>query len=169
MRCSCCGFVDQADQQFTRKKVDKELRSYRRKGPELTTRLLRDSLAHAGVAGATVLDIGAGIGALTFELLTLGASRAIVVEAAPAYLAVATEEAKRVDKRGVIEFRHADFLTIAQELPAAAIVALDRVICCIRTTSRFSSRRCATPTACSRCRILAIAGSSVSPYVLKTG
>ena len=130
MRCSCCGFVDQADQQFTRKKVDKELRSYRRKGPELTTRLLRDSLANASVAGATVLDIGAAIGAPTFELLALGASRAIVVEAAPAYLAVATEEAKRVDKRGVIEFRHADFLTIAQELAAAAIVALDRVICC---------------------------------------
>jgi magnesium-protoporphyrin O-methyltransferase len=82
------------------------------------------------VAGATVLDLGGGIGALTFELLKLGASRATVVEAAAAYLEAAMQEATRIEKRDVIEFKHGDFLEIAQELPATAVVTLDRVICC---------------------------------------
>jgi SAM-dependent methyltransferase len=130
MPCSCCNFGDAAEQQFTSEKVAKELRRYRRKGIGVTTRLLRDGLARARLLDGVLLDIGAGFGALTFELLDRGISRATVVEASPAYLAAASDEAARHKRSADIELVHGDFLDVAERVPTASVVALDRVICC---------------------------------------
>jgi SAM-dependent methyltransferase len=130
MACSCCDFGDAAERQFTRDRAAKELRRYRRKGMGTTTRLLRDGLTGAGLTDGVLLDIGAGIGALTFELLEGGISQATVVEASSAYLAAASDEAARRDRSADIEFVRSDFLDIAGELPSANVVTLDRVICC---------------------------------------
>jgi SAM-dependent methyltransferase len=130
MACSCCGFGDTVEQQFTRDRAAKELHRYRRKGMGTTTRLLRDGLARAGLTDGVLLDIGAGIGALTFELLEGGFSRATVVEASSAYLAAASDEAARRDRAAAIELVRGDFLDVAGEIPTANVVTLDRVICC---------------------------------------
>lgn len=102
---------------------------YRRKGPGPTTRLLRDGLIQAGLLEGTVLDVGGGVGALSFELLDRGIARAVVVDASAAYLAVASDEAIR---RGcsTADFVHGDFITVAHQLPPADVVTLDRVVCC---------------------------------------
>jgi hypothetical protein len=69
----CCGFSSAVDAQFTRKKALKELAPYRKRGPEVTTKLLRDALVTARLTtGRTLLDIRTGIGMLTFELLDRG-------------------------------------------------------------------------------------------------
>ena len=130
MACYCCDFGDAAERQFTRDRAAKELRRYRRKGMGTTTRLLRDGLTRAGLTDGVLLDIGAGIGALTFELLKGGISRATVVEASSAYLAAASDEAARRDRSADIEFVRSDFLDVAVEIPNANVVTLDRVICC---------------------------------------
>jgi tRNA1(Val) A37 N6-methylase TrmN6 len=116
---------------FTRAKADQELRQYREKGPIATTRRLRDGLLDTGLtAGADILDIGAGVGALTFELMDRGAEKATMVEASSGYLDAATAEAARRGRSVSIRFVHADFVGGGPELPTAAIVTLDRVICC---------------------------------------
>ena len=97
---TCCGaFSAAVDAQFTPKKVLSELKRYRQDGPGVTTRLLRDGLIDAGLAAGTILDVGAGIGALTFELLARGATSAVAVDASAAYLAAAQEEAERRGRR----------------------------------------------------------------------
>jgi 2-polyprenyl-3-methyl-5-hydroxy-6-metoxy-1,4-benzoquinol methylase len=78
---TCCGFGDTADQHFNSEKVEQELRKYRRRGPGVTTRKLRDGLVAAGVTRGTVLDVGGGLGALSLALLDTGMNRASVVDA----------------------------------------------------------------------------------------
>ena len=131
MACACTTFCGAAEERFTREKADKELRRYREKGPIATTRRLLDGLIRSGLVDrADILDLGAGVGALTFELLDRGVTHAIVVEASSAYLEAAAAEAARRGKSPSINFVHADFVAGGQELPTAAIVTLDRVICC---------------------------------------
>jgi len=130
MACACCTFGDTADRQFTREKVAKELQRYRRKGLGATGRLLRDGLAGAGLMHGTLLDVGAGVGALTFELLDRGMTRGTVVEASEAYLAAASEESTRRGRSAVVQFMHGDYVTIGTGVPGATVVTLDRVVCC---------------------------------------
>ncbi len=65
--------------QFDARVAEGDLRRYRRKGPNLTTRMLRD-LVSGAPRGRTVLDVGAGVGALSFELLGSGFHLAKAVE-----------------------------------------------------------------------------------------
>ena len=130
MACSCCGFDDTADQHFNADKVAKELALYRRKGPRPTTRRLRDGLVLAGLRHGTILDIGGGLGILSLELLEVGFSRAVVVDASSAYLAAASEEATRRGRSASTEFVHGDFLAMANQFPSVSVVTLDRVVCC---------------------------------------
>jgi SAM-dependent methyltransferase len=128
---SCCGnFDDAADQQFSADKVAKELHRYRHKGIGATTRLLRDGLARSGLSHGVLLDIGAGFGALTFELLERGISRSVVVDASSAYLAAASAEASRRNRTLDVELVRGDFLDVAERLSTADVVTLDRVVCC---------------------------------------
>jgi 2-polyprenyl-3-methyl-5-hydroxy-6-metoxy-1,4-benzoquinol methylase len=55
-------------------------------------------LVDAGAADGTLLDVGAGIGGLTFELLERGVERATAIDASSAYLAAAAQEATRRDR-----------------------------------------------------------------------
>lgn len=124
--CQCRGIETLFDERTARR----DLRRYRRKGPLTTTRILLDALKREGVRGATLLDIGGGVGAISNELLRAGASGATVVDASPAYLQSAQEEAARQQHRDRIEYHQGDFVEVAPLIEAADIVTLDRVICC---------------------------------------
>src|SRR5690348_2011771 len=119
---------------FDRRQAERELRRFRRGGPDKTTRTLvravRDTLGEAALAGASVLDIGGGIGAIQLELLGMGAGSAISVDASPAYVEAATEEAARRGYAARITHRAANFVEVAPEVAPADIVTLERVICC---------------------------------------
>ena len=130
MSACCSTFGDTAGAHFDERRARRDLENYRRHGPGPTTRLLRDLLADAKAINGSLLDIGSGIGALTFELLDRGVDRAIAVDASGAFLAAAAQEAARRDRGRVVEFLQADFVDVASGTPAATIVTLDRVICC---------------------------------------
>src|SRR6185503_9550566 len=95
---ACCAFDETVHQQFTKEKATQELDRYRRKGVGPTTRRLIDGLSRAGLVGGTLLDVGAGVGSLTFELLERGCRRAVIVEASAAYGAAAADEARRRER-----------------------------------------------------------------------
>ncbi len=107
-----------------------DLAQYRTKGPGSTARLLLAGIAKAGQLHGRLLDIGSGVGALTFELLDRGLTEAIGVDLSSAYVAAASEEAARRGRTDSVRFVHDDFVAIASQLVAADIVTLDRVICC---------------------------------------
>jgi tRNA1(Val) A37 N6-methylase TrmN6 len=127
---SCGDFTGAADRQFTAIKATKELKAYRRGSLGPTTRRLRDGLAEAGLTSGTLLDIGGGVGALTFELLDRGMTSATVLEASGAYAAAAQDEANRRARATAVSVVHGDLLELSGDLPSADVVTLDRVVCC---------------------------------------
>ena len=127
---SCCYPFFAANQlQFSDAVAQRDLKRYRSHGPDQTTCLLRDAILAAG-HGKTVLDVGAGIGALGFELLAAGAERVTAVEAAPAYVAAAREEARRRNVADRLDVVQGDFVSVAEDVMQADVVAMDRVVCC---------------------------------------
>lgn len=127
MSCAQCQGIAA---QFDEKTAAKDLKRFRRKGPDRTTRMLLEALQREGVQDMTLLDIGGGVGAISYELLGAGLTRSVHVDAAAPYLAAAREEAARRGLAGRIEFRQGDFTTLAGDIASADIVTLDRVICC---------------------------------------
>jgi magnesium-protoporphyrin O-methyltransferase len=125
---SCCN-VDY-DAAFDARTARRDLAAYRRDGASGSTKRLIDELLKSDVAGASLLDIGGGVGVIGFELLAAGAERLTNVDASRAYVAVAQREAKRrgVDDRA--QFLHGDFVALAAEIEPADVVTLDRVVCC---------------------------------------
>lgn len=130
MRACCSTYGNVAGAHFDEKIAKRDLEIYRKKGPGPTARLLRDLLGDSGAVEGTLLDVGSGVGGLTFELLERGVERAIAVDASAQYLAAAAQEATRRDRLRAVEFRHGDFLDVASMIPPATIVTMDRVICC---------------------------------------
>ena len=127
---SCCSdFCSLVNSHFDGTVAEGDLKRYRRRGPNLTTRLLRDMVAQAG-GGKTLIDVGGGIGALSIELLTAGIEHATIVEAAPAYSTVARREAERRGQAKRMTMLQGDFATIGSTIPAADVVVMDRVVCC---------------------------------------
>jgi 2-polyprenyl-3-methyl-5-hydroxy-6-metoxy-1,4-benzoquinol methylase len=99
-------------------------------GPRAETQELLDVILGEGVAGATVLDIGAGVGTVHMTLLEAGAARAVDVDASRDYIATARAEAERRGLATRIDYRYGDVVELAADLPPADIVTADAVICC---------------------------------------
>ena len=119
--------------EFGERTARSEARRYRRKGPERTTRWLIEGLRggpDGDVAGLTVLDIGAGVGALHLALLEAGAASAIDVDGSPAFIAAAKKEALRDGVAHKVRHETGDFVALAPTIEAADLVGLDRVLCC---------------------------------------
>ena len=130
MSCCCSSIGAAAERQFSEKRAAKDLAQYRAKGSGSTTRMLLAGLAKAGAIHGRLLDVGSGIGALTFELLNQGLASAIGVDLSSAHVATASEEASRRGRSDSTRFVQGDFLDVASQLPPADIVTLDRVVCC---------------------------------------
>ena len=125
-----CGHCVGAGKVFSDRRARKELSRFRKKGPSKSTRQLVDALEAEGVRGSSVIDIGAGVGAVHLSLLEVGAADAVHVDAAPAYQTASREEAERRGLSEQITYVSGDYLDVADDLPAADVVCLDRVICC---------------------------------------
>jgi 2-polyprenyl-3-methyl-5-hydroxy-6-metoxy-1,4-benzoquinol methylase len=113
---------------YNEKRAASDLRKYREKGPIPSTLALIDALKAEGVEGATLLDIGGGIGAIQHELIQAGVSHATSVDASAPYLDAAREESERRGHAGRVTYLHGDFVELAESVVPAEIVTLDRVI-----------------------------------------
>ncbi len=122
----CCQ-VEGLRRVFRGRPVQQEVRAFTRNG--LNSRQAAFVAALGEVEGASVLDIGGGIGALALSLLARGGREAQLVEVSPSYLRAAQTLAT---ERGVAEklnLLEGDFVTLSGVEPAD-IVTLDRVVCC---------------------------------------
>jgi len=130
MACSCASLIASTARHFDERRVRKELANYRRAGPTATTLGLLSQLTPIEPPPEAILDIGSGIGALTFGMLEAGVRRAICVDLSQPALAANAEEAQRRGMGRRIERVSGDFVAIAATLPLVDLVALDRVVCC---------------------------------------
>jgi SAM-dependent methyltransferase len=122
--CGC------AANEFGERDARRDLEDLRRSGPKSETQWLIDAIAEGGVEGWSVLDIGAGVGAIHLELLDAGAAAAVDVDVSPAYVAAARSEAARRGRSEQVEYRIGDFVAVAPDLEPADAVVLDKVVCC---------------------------------------
>jgi len=134
--CGCDGYPGTP---FDADEAQRDRDRYRADGPDETTRMLLDMIEDGGVSGATVLDVGGGIGAIDHELLSAGASRAVLVEASPASVEAARLEAEAAGLLDRIEIVAGDFVRRADGIDEADIVTLDRVLCCYRAADELVS------------------------------
>jgi magnesium-protoporphyrin O-methyltransferase len=125
---TCCA--TDLEEGFDERVAARDLESFRRNGLPADQRRLLARLLADGVAGQTVLDVGAGIGAIHHELLRAGARSVVDVDGSTAYLKAAQEEARRHGDDARIDYRHGDFVQIADGVEPADIVILLRVLCC---------------------------------------
>jgi magnesium-protoporphyrin O-methyltransferase len=113
---------------FGRKTADRDARRFRRRG-------LRGSAKTAaklagGVGGATVLEVGGGVGAIEIELLEAGAERATNVELASTYEGAAGALLAERGLEGRVDRRVGDFVAEAESIPPHDVVVMHRVVCC---------------------------------------
>ncbi|MEP6468695.1 MAG: methyltransferase domain-containing protein [Chloroflexota bacterium] len=134
----CCS-VDY-DVHFDAEHARDDLLDYRANGADGATRRLLDALIGEGVSGASLLDIGGGVGIVQLELLEAGVASSLDVDASGPYLAVAETEAAERGFGDRTEYRHGDFVALADEIQPADIVTLDRVICCYPDVRPLVSR-----------------------------
>jgi len=80
--------------------------------------------------GATVLEIGGGVGALQIEHLKAGAARATNLELSPAYEEDATELLRSSGLQERLERRIHDIAAEPSGVAPADFVVLNRVVCC---------------------------------------
>lgn len=126
----CCSHCRDAGDFYNEKLARKELKDFRKKGPIKSTRLLIDAISRIGVNGQKLLDVGGGVGAIQHELFENGLASATQVDASTAYLNIVAEEAERRGNSERITTHYGDFAEMADDLPNADIVTLDRVLCC---------------------------------------
>jgi 2-polyprenyl-3-methyl-5-hydroxy-6-metoxy-1,4-benzoquinol methylase len=133
---TCCSH-ECFESTFDERHATKQLKRYRRRGPNKTTRMLLDALRAGGIDDASVLDVGAGIGVVHHELLADGARSAVHVDAARPHIRAAREEAARRGHAERVTFVDGDFVALADGISPADVVTLDRVICCYPDMERL--------------------------------
>ncbi len=87
-------------------------------------------LAEAGIDGATVLEIGGGVGEIQVELLERGAASATSLELSPAYDAEAERLLVEKGLTGRVQRRLVDIAAEPTAVEPADVVVLHRVVCC---------------------------------------
>ena len=70
---------------FGARTARRDARKYRRKGLDGTAQRLVDEVSTRDVAGASVLEVGGGVGAIDLELFRRGAASALIVELSHGY------------------------------------------------------------------------------------
>ncbi len=105
-------------------------KAYRRGKLDATAKWLVQRIRERGVGGATVLEVGGGVGGIQLELLRSGAERAMNVELSGEYEGEAIALAQEKDAADRIERRVGDFAQLAGEIDPADVVILHRVVCC---------------------------------------
>jgi SAM-dependent methyltransferase len=125
----CCPSRDYHrffNQRFARRLANR----YRKRGLDQTAQTMVEFLRRLGVEGASVLEIGGGIGEIEVELLQAGAARAQNLELSPAYEEPARALAVQAGVQERIDWRLHDLAQDPGAVAPADLVVLHRVVCC---------------------------------------
>jgi 2-polyprenyl-3-methyl-5-hydroxy-6-metoxy-1,4-benzoquinol methylase len=126
---SCCppkGYTSV----FSKRAARRDARRYREGGLDDIGAEMVAFLRERGVEGATVLEVGGGVGALQLELLKAGAARATNLELSPEYEDAAAELAQEAGVAERVERRLGDLAADPGLAGEADAVLMHRVVCC---------------------------------------
>ena len=126
---SCCAHARSAGKFFSFFARHSRKR-FKRKGFEASQQQLMAGLARVGYRAATLLDIGCGVGHIHQTLLERGARSAVGIDLAPKMLSEAKDWAAERGLGARTTYVEGDFMGLNDEIVAADISLLDKVVCC---------------------------------------
>jgi cyclopropane fatty-acyl-phospholipid synthase-like methyltransferase len=127
---ACCCDPRGCDSFFGEKFARRVAKRYRKRGLDKTARRIVEFLEASGVEGATVLEVGGGVGEIQIELLKRGARRAVNLELSPAYESEARTLLAEAGLADRVERRLHDIAVDPDGVESADAVVLHRVVCC---------------------------------------
>jgi 2-polyprenyl-3-methyl-5-hydroxy-6-metoxy-1,4-benzoquinol methylase len=146
VQCCSGSACAAADRQFGPQSARRDLERYHRKGPDPSTRALLAGVRAVMPAGGSLLDVGGGVGVITFELLANNVAQATLVDGSSSYIDAAGREAEGLGHSARIRLVNGDFTAVADGIETADIVTMHRVVCC------FPRYDALIGTASARCR-----------------
>jgi SAM-dependent methyltransferase len=132
----CCPSRDYHrffNQRFARRLANR----YRKRGLDPTAQTMVEFLRAVGLQGASVLEVGGGVGEIEIELLRAGAARAQNLELSPAYERQARTLAEQAGVQGRLDWRLHDLAADPGAVVPADLVVLHRVVCCYPDYARL--------------------------------
>ena len=132
----CCPSRDYHrffNQRFARRLANR----YLKRGLDQTAQRMVEFLQGLGLEGASVLEIGGGVGEIEIELLEAGAARAQNLELSPAYEQQARTLAAKEGVQGRLDWRLHDLAQDPGGVAPADLVVLHRVVCCYPDYARL--------------------------------
>ena len=125
----CCDPEDY-EGVFTGRLARRVARRYSKRGLSPTAQRIVRFVQANGIDGASVLEIGGGVGEIQLELLRLGAARVTNLEISTNYEAEASrllEDSRMADR---VTRRFLDIARSPGQVDPADVVVLHRVVCC---------------------------------------
>jgi hypothetical protein len=135
---ACCD-PRGCDQFFGARFAGRSARRYRKRGLDRPARRMVGFLERCGIAGATVLEVGGGVGELQLELLKRGAQRTVNLELSPAYEQEAGRLLREAGLEERVERRLHDIAIDPDAIDPVDVVVLNRVVCCYPDYERLLS------------------------------
>lgn len=126
----CCQPSTSAAARFFSWFARRSGKHYRKRGLGKVQQQLASAIEEAGIEGASLLDIGCGVGYLHQSLLERGAVRATGVDLSEKMIEEARALAAEQSLDNRTDYVLGDFVAVAAELPNADITILDKVVCC---------------------------------------
>jgi 2-polyprenyl-3-methyl-5-hydroxy-6-metoxy-1,4-benzoquinol methylase len=126
---SCCN-PRGCDEFFSPRLARRVARRYRKRGLDRTATQMVAFLERQGIEGASVLEVGGGVGEIQLELLKRGAAHAVNLELSPAYDAEAGRLLREAGFEERVERRLHDIAVAPEAVEPADVVVLNRVVCC---------------------------------------
>ena len=132
----CCPSRDY--HRFFNKRFARRLANrYRKRGLDPTAQTMFQFLRQLGLEGASVLEIGGGVGEIEIELLQAGAARAQNLELSHAYEQQVRTLAAHAGVQGRLDWRIHDLAEHPGAVAPADLVVLHRVVCCYPDYARL--------------------------------
>lgn len=128
MTASCCH--SQSASRVFSFFAHRSRKRFEKKGFDCSQRQMLAGLEEVGYDGATLLDIGCGVGHLHQSLLEKGAHAATGIDLAPRMLEEAQDWANKRGLRDRVSYIEGDFMECDEEVAAADVCLLDKVVCC---------------------------------------
>lgn len=132
----CCDH-DDYQSVFSSRFARRQSRRYHRRGLTPAAQGIVDFARSQGITGATILEIGGGVGHIQVELLRGGAAHVTNLELSENYEPEAVRLLTETGMTGQVTRRFLDVAQAPDEVEPADVVVLHRVVCCYPDYARL--------------------------------
>jgi len=126
---NCC-YPEEYSELFDGREAGRVARRFRNRGLSLAADNVVESVIGRGIDGASILEVGGGVGQIHIALLEAGAAKATNVDLSGNWESEATALLREHGLERQVQRHVADFVDAADGIDPADVVVAHRVLCC---------------------------------------